>query len=275
MADIILKKEQKERRHKLGKLENKVAVVTGSGRGIGKAVAVLFAREGASVVVSDIDETPAKEVASEIEAGGGIATVCVADVRKPEGTNKLMNTAVGEFGKLDILVNNAGITRDALINRMTDMQWDICLDINLKGTFNCIRSASRYMMKKGHGGRVINIVSIVGMMGNLGQINYTAAKSGVIGLTKTVAREWSRFGITCNAVAYGFVDTRLTREKEGGEEALGERLGLPKRVRDQLLQQTQRAIPPEAAARPVLFLASEDAAFITGHVLNVSDGQYI
>lgn len=260
----------------MGKLDGKVAVITGSGRGIGRAIAILFATEGAAVVVNDIDEPPAQDTVAEIQSLGGQAVACVADITKPEEAQKLIDTAGENFGKLDILVNNAGITRDALINRMTDAQWYTCININLNGTFNCIRAASRHMMKREHNGRIINVASVVGLMGNIGQINYTAAKAGVIGLTKTVAKEWARFGVTCNAVAYGFVDTRLTRDKETGDEVLGEKIGMPKRAREMMLEQIGgKAITPEDAAKPVLFLASEDAAFITGQVLNISAGMYM
>lgn len=260
----------------MGKLDGKVAVITGSGRGIGKAIATLFAREGAAIVINDIDEAPAQETATEIEALGGKAAVCVADITKAEEAQKLIDTAGEKFGKLDILVNNAGITRDALIPKMTDAEWDTCININLKGTFNCIRAASKYMMKDGHRGRIINVMSVAGLMGNVGQINYAAAKAGIMGLTKTVAREWMRYGITCNAIAYGFVDTRLTKEKETGEEVMGEKVGIPKKIRDVMLMQLGgKAMTPEDAAKPVLFLASDDAAFITGHILNVTAGLYM
>jgi 3-oxoacyl-[acyl-carrier protein] reductase len=260
---------------KMGKLDGKVAVITGAARGIGKADALLFAKEGAAVLVSDIDEAPLMELVKEIQAAGGKADGCAGDVRKGEDCQKVMDKAVEKFGKIDILVNNAGLTRDALISRMTDAQWDICVDISLKGTFNCIRAASKYIMKTGHNGKIVNVASIAGLMGNVGQINYSAAKSGLIGLTKTVAREWGRFGITCNVVAYGFVDTRLTREKETQqEEVAGEAVGIPKKIRDMMLLQA-KPMTPEDAAKPVLFLASDDAAFITGQVLNVSAGLYI
>jgi len=258
------------------RLNGKVAVVTGSARGIGRAIAMLFGQEGAYIVVNDIDQAPALEVAREIETGGGEAMVWIADIRKPDEAQKLMDTAVERFGKLDILVNNAGIARDALIHKMTDSQWDLCLDINLKGTFNCLRAASRYMMKKGHGGTIINVSSVSGLMGNIGQVNYSAAKAGLIGLTKTVAREWARFGINCNAIAFGAVETRFTGEKETGDEVFGERVGIPRKVRDiQFQELAGKLMKPEEVARPVLFLASDDAAFITGHVLNVSAGWYM
>jgi 3-oxoacyl-[acyl-carrier protein] reductase len=257
------------------KLDGKVAVITGAARGIGRADALLFAREGAAVFVSDIDEAPLTEVVKEIKSAGGRADGHAGDVTKLEDCQRIMDRAAEAFGKIDILVNNAGLTRDALIHKMTDAQWDTCVDISLKGTFNCIRAASKHMMKTEHNGRIINVASVAGLMGNIGQINYSAAKSGLIGLTKTVAREWGRFGVTCNVIAYGFVDTRLTREKETQQEEVGgEAVGIPKKVRDVILFQV-KPMTPEDAARPVLFLASDDAAFITGQVLNVSSGIYM
>ncbi len=260
----------------MGRLEGRVTVITGSGRGIGKAIASLFAKEGAAVVINDIDDLPAQDTVKEIQASGGKAVACVADITRAEEAQKLMDTTIAQFGKLDILVNNAGITRDNLIPRMTDAEWDICITLNLKGTFNCIRAAARYMMKDGHGGRIINVSSVAGLMGNVGQINYATAKAGIIGLTKTVAREWARYGVNCNAVAFGFVDTRLTQEKETGEEVMGQKLGIPKKVRDTMVSQLAgKLMTPEEAARPVLFLASGDANFITGHILNVTAGMYM
>ncbi len=260
----------------MGKLEGKAAVITGSGRGIGKAEAKLFAAEGAAVVVNDIDLVPAEETVKEIQQAGGKAVACVADVTKAEDAKKLIEAAVSSFGKVDILINNAGLTRDNMIALMTDQQWDLVINISLKGTFNCIRAAARQMMKN-RGGRIVNTSSVIGLFGNPGQANYAAAKAGVVGLTKTVAKEWQRYGVTCNAVAFGFVDTRLTKEREtSGEEVAGEKLGIPKKARDAMLAEAgSQLMSPEDAAKPVLFLASEDARFITGQVLNVSAGLFI
>jgi 3-oxoacyl-[acyl-carrier protein] reductase len=229
------------------------------------------------VVVSDIDEAPAAQVAKEIEATGNKAVACSADVTKPEDAERLMDTAVEKLGDLNILVNNAGLIRDNFIPRMTDQQWKLVIDINLTGTFNCIRAASKYfMVRKDHIGRIVNTSSVAGAFGNIGQINYSAAKAGIIGLTKTVAKEWQRYGVNCNAVAFGLVDTRLTQEKENSDEVLGEKVGIPKRIRDKMVDEAAGQImQPEDAARSVLFLASDDAAFITGQTINVSAGLFI
>jgi 3-oxoacyl-[acyl-carrier protein] reductase len=261
---------------KMEKIEGKVAVVTGSGRGIGKAVACLFAREGAAVVVNDIDEAPAMETVKVIREMGGEALACVADISKSEGARKVIETAAEDFGGLDILVNNAGITRSAPVDIMTDDQWDTCMDVNLKGTFNCIRAASRFMMKPDHGGRIINISSVDALIGPEGQLNYNAAKAGIIALTKTIAREWAKYDVTCNAVALGWVHTRMSGEIETGEEVFGQKMGIPKNLRDKLLKRGGfKIMTPEDAAKPILFLASSDAAFITGTLLNVSGGMHI
>lgn len=265
----------------MGKLDGKVAVITGSGQGIGRATAILFSREGASVTINDIDEARATGVVKEIEDEGGKAVMCIADVRNPAEAQKIMDTTIEKFGKLDILVNNAGITRDNYASRMTDEQWDLCIDINLKGTFNCIRAASKHMMKKGHNGRVINTSSIVGLAGNPGQLNYSAAKSGIIGLTKTLAKEWMRYGVTCNAVAFGAVDTRLTQVKDDQEEVFGAKTGIPQKAREAMLQQMQDQsiaggmMTPEEAAKCFLLLALDEASFITGNVLNATAGVYM
>nr|HID57618.1 SDR family NAD(P)-dependent oxidoreductase [Desulfobacterales bacterium] len=258
------------------RFQEKVVVITGSGRGIGQAMAKMFAKEGAKVTVNDIDTGPAEETVQAIKADGGTAIACVADVTKADEAQRIMDMTVGEFGKLDVLVNNAGLIRDNLIHKMTDKQWDIVIDINLRGAFNCTRAAAKYMRKPNHNGRVIYVSSVSGLMGNVGQINYSAAKAGLIGMTKTVAKEWARYGITVNAVAYGLVDTRLTGEKETSEEVMGEKVGIPKKIRDQFLAQMGGAmLTPEQAAAPVLFLASEDAVGITGNTINVSRGLYI
>ena len=260
----------------MGKLDDKIAVVTGSGRGIGKAITKLLASEGASVCINDINEDVASVVAKEIEESGGNAISCTANVAEREDAQKLMDTVFERYGKLDILVNNAGLTRDNVIHKMTDEQWDLCVDICLKGTFNCIRAAAKYMRKEGHNGRIINISSMSAVKGNPGQINYSAAKGGIISLTKTVAKEWEKFGITCNAIAYGPVDTRLTKVKDEQDETIyGEKLGIPQRARDHLMEIYHgQIISPEDAAQPVLFFALPETWFINGNLLQASLGGF-
>ncbi|MDO8472200.1 MAG: SDR family NAD(P)-dependent oxidoreductase [Dehalococcoidia bacterium] len=254
----------------------KVAIVTGSGRGIGRAEALQLSAEGASVIVNDLDADRVVAVVKEIESSGGKAFGIAADVTKAEEAQKIIDAAVEKFGVLDVLINNAGLTRDNLIARMTDQQWDLVININLKGTFNMIRASSRQMMKPDRTKRIVNTSSVAGLFGNYGQVNYSAAKAGIVGITKTVAKEWQRYGVTCNAVAFGLVDTRLTQEKETGEVVAGDKVGIPKKVRDEMLARIAGAsMQPEDAARPVLFLASEEARFITGQVLNISQGSFI
>jgi 3-oxoacyl-[acyl-carrier protein] reductase len=268
----------------MGLLEQRVAVITGAGRGIGRACAVLFVREGASVVINDVEEAPAKEAQAACDAiRKGAAAIHLGSVADPTATDALMKTAVDKFGKLDILVNNAGITRDRMSHQMTDEWWDLVIDVNLTGTFNCIRSAARYMRdvaKKEiedhghpqHHRKIVNFYSTAAIRGNPGQINYTAAKMGNIGITRTVAQEWGRYWINVNAVAPGFTNTRLTAPKQKGDE-----LGVPEEQR----QATLARIPmgrfgePEDIANAVLFFSSPLSDFITGQELNVSGGMQI
>ena len=265
----------------MGRLEGKVAVITGSGRGIGKETARIFAREGASVIINDVDEAVAAEAVKDLESEGGTAAYCIADIRSLAEAQKLMNTAVEKFGKLDILVNNAGLARDTLAGGMSEEQWQLVIDINLTGTFNCIRAASKHMMKKGHNGRVINISSVVGLAGNMGQINYAASKAGIIGMTKTLAREWMRYGVTVNAVAFGGVDTRFTAVKDASEQAFGEKTGIPEKAREGMVErmETQTIFggmtTPEQAAQCIYLLTLPEAEFITGNVLNATGGLYL
>jgi 3-oxoacyl-[acyl-carrier protein] reductase len=230
-----------------------------------------MASEGASVTINDIDPEPAEQTVKDIEKAGGKATYCIADITTAEGAEKLLAAAVDKFGKLDILVNNAGIIRDAAIHKMTDTQWDVCMDICLKGSFNCVRAAAKYMRREDGNCRIVNISSISGLWGNPGQINYSSAKAGVIGLTKVVAREWAHFGVRCNAVAYGLVDTRLTKDRDEAEIVQGEKVGMPKNARDAAITRYGgKIITPEDAARPVLFLVTKDAEFVTGNVIHVA-----
>lgn len=241
-------------------LSEKVAIVTGSTKGIGKEIALAFARQGAKVVVSGRSAERAEQVCEEIKSGGGSAVAVVGDVSQLGDAQALIDKTVEIYGRVDVLVNNAGITRDNLLMRMKESDWDEVININLKGTFNCIKCITRQLMKQ-RSGRIINITSVVGQMGNAGQANYSASKAGIIGLTKSVAKELASRNITCNAIAPGFIETDMTgvldektREALLGQIPLG-RLG---QVGD--------------VANAALFLASDDAAYITGQTLNVDGG---
>ncbi len=241
-------------------LANRVAIVTGSGRGIGQAIALKLAEVGAIVVVNDIDEAAAQGVAGEIQAMGRQGLVVMADIGSSEDVTRLVEAAVSTFGKVDILVNNAGISRDQLLIRMSDEDWDRVININLKSAFLCTRAALRHMLKQ-RWGRIISITSIVGLVGNPGQANYASAKAGIIGFTKTIAKEVASRGISANAIAPGFIDTEMTK-----------RLGESRR------QELLKHIPlgylgsPGDVAEAVAFLASEEARYITGQVLGVDGG---
>lgn len=241
-------------------LTDRVAVVTGSTRGIGRAIALEFARHGAKVVVSGRNRERAEQVCEEIRSDGGTAIAVIGDVANMQDAETLIKTAVGEFGKVDILVNNAGITKDNLLMRMSEADWDAVININLKGTFNCIKAVTRQMMKQRYG-RIVNITSVVGEIGNAGQANYAASKAGIIGLTKSVARELASRNITCNAIAPGFIETDMTES-------------LDEKVKENLKSQIPlgRLGSGEDVAKAASFLASDEAAYITGQVLNVDGG---
>ena len=243
------------------RLEGKVALVTGASRGIGREIALELAREGASVAVNYAgSEAKALEVVDEIKAIGRDAFAIQADVSNSESVNEMTKETIERFGKLDILVNNAGITKDNLLMRMKESEWDDVININLKGVFLCTKAVTRQMMKQ-RSGRIINISSIVGVSGNPGQANYVAAKSGVIGLTKTSAKELSSRGINVNAVAPGFITTDMTDK-------------LNEEVKTEMLKQIPLARfgEPKDIARTVVFLASEDSAYMTGQTLHVDGG---
>jgi len=265
----------------MGLIDGKVAVVTGAGRGIGRAIALRLAGEGAKVVVNDVDAEPADEVACAIEDAGGEAIIAVGSVADAAFTDEMMRAADERFGDLDILINNAGITRDAVAHKMTDDQWDLVIDVNLRGTFNCIRSAAPYMRdrakrEQAEGVRkhrkIVNFYSTAAIRGNPGQINYTAAKMGNVGMTRTMAREWGRFLINVNAVAPGFTDTRLTQEKKKGDE-----IGIPQAQREAGIANILfgRPASPEDLANVVLFFSSPLSDFVTGQEINVSGGSQI
>jgi 3-oxoacyl-[acyl-carrier protein] reductase len=244
-------------------LKNKVAIVTGAAQGIGKVIALFLARKGAAVVVCDINLEIAEKTAREIEGGGGRCLALKSDVSNYEEAEKIVKEAVAQLGSLDILVNNAGITKDNVLLRMKDDQWDQVMAVNLKGTFNFTKAAVRVMLRQKRGS-IVNIASITGLMGNAGQSNYSASKAGVIGFTKAVAREYADRGIKVNAVAPGFITTAMTD-------------AIPEREREELIKQIpmKKLGTPEDVASAVYFLASEDARYITGQVIGVNGGLYM
>ncbi|WP_062105106.1 3-oxoacyl-[acyl-carrier-protein] reductase [Bacillus niameyensis] len=246
------------------KLEGKVAIVTGASRGIGKEIAIFLAKEGANVVVNySGSEAKAKATMDEIISLGRKAMIYQCDVSNMTDVQEMVKETVHEFGKLDILVNNAGITRDNLLMRMKEDEWDDVLNINLKGVFNCIKAVSRQMMKQRFG-RIINISSVVGASGNPGQANYSAAKAGVFGLTKTSAMELASRGITVNAIAPGFIRTDMTDE-------------LPEETKEAMLKQIPLGTFGEVAdiANLAVFLSSDESKYITGQTLHVNGGMYM
>jgi len=245
------------------KLKDNVALVTGAAQGIGKTIALALASQGAHVVISDVSMEKAEETAKECAELGVKAKALRFDVSNADEVASAVGEVISEFGQLDILVNNAGITRDGLLMRMKEDDWDAVIRINLKGTFLCTKEAVKVMAKKRYG-RIVSIASIVGFTGNAGQANYAASKAGIVGLTKTVAKEYAARKITVNAVAPGFIQTAMTDV-------------LPEKVKEELL----RAIPlgrlgtVDDVTNAVLFLVSPDAAYITGQTIHVNGGMYM
>ncbi len=271
----------------MGMLDGKAAIITGSARGIGRATAELFAGEGARVLVNDIDGEIAEQAAGEID---GETAVFAGDLTKPGIPDELVKTALDEFGQVDIVINNAGYTWDGVVHKMSDEQFQAMLDIHTVVPFRMIRAlapAWREAAKQERDAgeevfrKIVNVTSISGTMGNAGQANYSAAKAGVTGLTKTIAKEWGQFKINCNAVAFGFVETRLTQEKEKGETMkapTGEdvELGIPGQMRAMASMTIPLGRParPDEAAGPVLFLSSRLSNYVHGQIINVTGGQF-
>ncbi len=244
----------------LKRLEGKVAIVTGAGRGIGKAIAVRLSTEGASLMLNSLSESASK-VAEEITAAGGKAIAVQGDVSAPADVTKLIEAAMAAYGRIDILVNNAGITRDGLLMRMTEEEWDSVLDTNLKSVYLCCRAALRPMLKSRGGGRIINISSVIGLSGNAGQANYAASKAGMIGFTKSLAKELASRQVTVNAIAPGFIVTDMTA-------------GISEEAKQSLIKRIPLGSlgAPEDVAAVAAFLTSDEARYITGQTLTVDGG---
>ncbi|MFQ5568300.1 MAG: SDR family NAD(P)-dependent oxidoreductase [Rhodothermales bacterium] len=272
--------------------ENQVVVITGAGRGIGAAAARLFAQHHALVVVNDLDAAPAEAVVRDIEAAGGTALAAPGDVTDPAFPDQLMQTAMDAYGKINVLVNNAGYTWDGMLHKMSDQQWQRILDVHATAPFRMVRAVVPHMREPAKAELqagvpfteprcIVNVSSTSGLHGKAGQANYAMAKMGIVGFTKTVAKEWGRFGIRCNAVAFGFIETRLTQSKEQGASIdVGDRevaLGIPDALRQTAFQHIPLGRPgtAEEAAGGILLVASPLAAFITGHTLEVTGGMGI
>jgi len=268
---------------------DQTVVITGAGRGIGAAAARLFAREGANIVVNDLDEGPVQSVAEEIAGAGGAALAVAGDVTDPAFPDLLLDAAVERFGQLNVLVNNAGFTWDGMVHTMTDEQWLRVLEIHTLAPFRMIRAAAKHLREPAkrelEAGAafstnrcIVNISSTSGLHGNVGQANYATAKMGIVGLTKTVAKEWGRFGVRCNAVAFGFIDTRMTRPREAGETvSVGDATiaqGIPEAMRERAVTGNPLGRPgtDEEAAGGILLMASPFAGYVTGHTLEVTGG---
>ncbi|EJD6671236.1 3-oxoacyl-ACP reductase FabG [Providencia rettgeri] len=243
-------------------VKNKVAIVTGSARGIGFAIAQVLAEEGAKVVISDLSMSSGEESAKQLQEKGYEVVFIPCDISKRDQVNELFSKTKEHFGTIDVLVNNAGINRDGMLHKLTDDDWDKVIDINLKGTFNCMQEAAKLMREQGSG-RIVNISS-ASWLGNVGQANYAASKAGVIGLTKTACRELARKGVTVNAICPGFIDTDMTR-------------GVPEKVWDIMISKIPAGFAgdPRDVGQCVAFLASDKARYINGEVINVGGGMVL
>jgi 3-oxoacyl-[acyl-carrier protein] reductase len=269
------------------KLEGKVALITGSGRGIGRSIALKLASEGARIVVNDLDAAPAQEVVDEIRKAGGHAVACVGSVSAPDFAERFVGTAVSEFKGLDIIVNNAGYTWDNVVQKMTDEQWYAMIDVHLTGPFRILRAAQPVMralskQEKEAGQtvmrKVVNISSVAGLFGNAGQTNYSTAKAGITGMTMTLAKEWGRMNVTVNCVAYGFIKTRLTVSAESDSTANIDGRDIKVGVNPDLMAAMERMIPlgrggsPDEAAGAVYLLCIPESDYISGQTLMCSGG---
>ncbi|KAF9112122.1 hypothetical protein BGX27_003935 [Mortierella sp. AM989] len=287
-VSVIMNHLSSSAAHPSGLLSGQVAIVTGAGQGIGGATALLFAKEGASVVVSDLDDAKGQAIAKQINETGGKAIVVSGDVTDLSFPERLIGETIKAYGKLNIIVNNAGFTFDAMLHKTTDKQYQLMLEVHNAAPFRIIRAAAPYMrLKDGEPRSIINVSSTSGLHGNVGQANYATAKAGVIGLTKTVAKEWGSFGVRCNTVAFGHIETRLTAAKENGEALIidGQKiaLGIPMGPKKELPPPSvmfadtplKRAGHVDEAAGSILLLASPFASFISGHTLEVTGGKGI
>jgi 3-oxoacyl-[acyl-carrier protein] reductase len=273
----------------MGQLDGRVAIVTGSGRGIGREIALRLVRDGAKVVVNDLDEAPAKETIELIRQGGGEAVACNGDVAAPDFGERIVKTAIDAFGGVHVIVNNAGYTWDSVIQKMSDEQWDAILDVHLKAPFRILRAFFPYLKRaveaeQREGVRVVrkvvNISSTSGVNGNAGQSNYSAAKAGINGLTKTLAKEWGRYNVTVNSVAFGYIQTRLTQPLQEGESGKIEVQGREVKIGVQAgrIAALSQMIPlgrggtPEEAAGSVYLFCSPDSDYVSGQTLVVTGG---
>jgi len=270
------------------KLEGKTAIVTGAGRGIGRSIALKLASEGASVVVNDLDEGPADETVKEIVNAGGRAVACAGSVTESGFADRFVATAVDHFGGIDIIINNAGYTWDSVIQKMTDEQWHAIVDLHLKAPFDILRAAQPVISaaakaERGEGRtvnrKVVNISSIAGLYGNPGQANYSAAKSGIIGLTRTLAKEWGRYNVNVNCVAFGFIKTRLTEASADGNSTIAvEGREIKVGVNPELLKAMEQMIPlgrpgtPDEAAGSVVMLTYPEADYVSGQIMVCGGG---
>jgi 3-oxoacyl-[acyl-carrier protein] reductase len=272
----------------MGKLDGKIAIVSGAGRGIGRSIALKLAAEGASVVVNDLDSAPANEVVDEITGAGGRAVACPGSVADPDFGERFVGTATQHFGGLDIVINNAGYTWDTVVQKMTDEQWDAIIDVHLRAPFRILRAAQPVISKAAKAEaeqgleihrKVVNISSVAGLYGNAGQINYASAKAGIVGLTRTLAKEWGRYKVNVNAVAFGFIETRLTTASADGSATIDiEGRQIKVGVNPALLEMAKQMIPlgrpgtPDEAAGSVVMLTYPEADYVSGQIIVTGGG---